>query len=167
MKKFKDNKGREWAIEITVATLKRIRNHLGVDLMKVIEGGELLKRLYADPEFLVDLLFVVCMPQAKEAGITDEAFGEGMAGDCIEAAQAALMEEIIGFCPSPKDRENLRAVWTAAVKGMDKARDVVTSRIQGGALDQIVARAVEIATSSSTPAPESSGSTPDPTPSES
>ena len=39
MRTFKDNGGREWTVEITVATLKRVRGLTGTDLMQVVEGA--------------------------------------------------------------------------------------------------------------------------------
>ena len=102
MKSFTDNKGRTWTLEVTVATVKRVRALCKVDLYSIVEldknnkpSAELLERLSSDPVLLVDVLFAVCKPQADKLGITDEDFGESMAGDAIEHATTALLEEII------------------------------------------------------------------------
>jgi hypothetical protein len=50
-----------------------------------------------------------------------------MAGDAIEAATTAVLEELISFCPSPRDRANLGRVLQAT-KVMDKARDLTEKR---------------------------------------
>ncbi len=147
MHTFKDNQGREWTIEITVAAIKRVRGLAGVDLMEVLEGSNgLIERLVRDPVLLCDVIYAACKPQADERQISDEAFGASMAGDAIEHATAALLEELVDFCPSPRDRANLGRVLMATREVMDKARDVVERRIDelidGGALERAVLEAV-------------------------
>ena len=106
MKTFTDNTGRTWTLSVTVGTIKRVRALCGVDLANIItmESGKtpnvgLLERLAADPVLLVDVLFAVCKPEADTKGITDEEFGRAMAGDVIELAATALLDEIIDFFP--------------------------------------------------------------------
>lgn len=147
MRTFKDNQGREWTVEITVAAIKRVRGLAGVDLMEVLEGSNgLIEKLVRDPVLLCDVIYAACNPQADERQITDEAFGASMAGDAIEHATAALLEELVDFCPSPRDRANLGRVLMATREVMDKARDVVERRIDelidGGALERAVLEAV-------------------------
>lgn len=173
MRTFKDNGGREWTVEVNVAALKRVRGLVGVDLMQVVEGtGGLIERLIRDPVLLCDVVFAVCRTEAETRGVPDEEFGRAMAGDAIEHATAALLEELVSFCPSPRDRRNLGRVLTATRGVMDKARDLVERKIdrliEGGELDRIA----ESATSSDVPpptpgtpsgaAPASSASTPGP-----
>ncbi len=147
MHTFKDNQRREWTVEITVAAIKRVRGLAGVDLMEVLEGSNgLIERLVRDPVLLCDVIYAACKPQADERQITDETFGASMAGDAIEHATAALLEELVDFCPSPRDRANLGRVLVATREVMDKARDVVERRIDelidGGALERAVLEAV-------------------------
>jgi len=147
MRTFKDNQGREWTVEITVAAIKRVRGLAGVDLMEVLEGSNgLIEKLVRDPVLLCDVIYAACKPQADEREVADEAFGASMAGDAIEHATAALLEELVDFCPSPRDRANLGRVLKATREVMDKARDVVERRIDelidGGALERAVLEAV-------------------------
>lgn len=147
MRTFKDNQDREWTVEITVAAIKRVRGLAGVDLMEVLEGSNgLIERLVRDPVLLCDVIYATCKPQADERQVSDEAFGASMAGDAIEHATAALLEELVDFCPSPRDRANLGRVLKATREVMDKARDVVERRIDelidGGALERAVLEAV-------------------------
>lgn len=147
MRAFKDNSGREWSIEITVAAIKRVRGLAGIDLMEVLEGSNgLIEKLVRDPVLLCDVIYAACKPQADERQVSDEAFGASMAGDAIEHATAALLEELVDFCPSPRDRANLGRVLKATREVMDKARDVVERRIDelidGGALERAVLEAV-------------------------
>lgn len=164
MRQFKDNAGRTWTVDINVATLKRVRGLTGVDLMQVIEGT-LIEKLIRDPVLLCDVVYAVCKPEADVAKVSDEEFGKAMAGDAIEAATTAVLEELVGFCPSPRDRANLGRVLQATRKVMDRARDLVEKKLDSGELDRLADRLLSgeaTAGSSSTSAPESSASTPAP-----
>ena len=165
MRQFKDNAGRIWTVDINVTTLKRVRGLTGVDLMQVIEGT-LIEKFIRDPVLLCDVVYAVCKPEADSAKVSDEEFGKAMAGDAIEAATGAVLDELISFCPSPRDRANLGRVLQATNRVMEKARDVTEKRIETltseGELDKLVNRLLETSGRSSTSAPEPSASTPGP-----
>jgi len=133
MKTFKDNAGRTWQVAMNVTAAKRVRSVLGVDLLQFgSESGKpedhLFTRLHTDPCFLVDVLYVVCLTEAEAKGVSDEQFGEAMAGDAIDQATQALLEEIVDFCPSPRDRERARRVLAQANTMIDRAQDVLDRR---------------------------------------
>ena len=173
MRTFKDNAGRQWSVEINVAALKRVRGLTGTDLMQVIEGT-LIEKLIRDPVLLCDVVYAICKPEAdtRTPPVSDEEFGKAMAGDAIEAATTAVLEELVSFCPSPRDRANLGRVLQATNRVLDKARNLTEKRIETltseSELDRLVNRMVpplpEPLTpgSSSTSAPEPSDSTPGP-----
>jgi hypothetical protein len=91
-----------------VDAIKRVKGLLDVNLLES-------RRRHADravdprPVLLCDVIYVVCKPQADEQNVSDEDFGRAMAGDAIEHATRALLEELVGFSPSPRDRANLHA----------------------------------------------------------
>lgn len=159
MRQFKDNAGRTWTVDINVATLKRVRGLTGVDLMQVIEGT-LIEKFIRDPVLLCDVVYAVCKPEADSAKVSDEEFGKAMAGDAIEAATGAVLDELISFCPSPRDRANLGRVLQATTKVMERARDLVQKKLDSGELDRLADRLLATAGGSSGSAPESSASTP-------
>jgi len=164
MRSFKDNQGRQWSVEINVTAIKRVRGLTGEDLMQVIEGT-LIEKLIRDPVLLCDVVYAICKPEADTRSVSDEEFGKAMAGDAIEAATTAVLEELVGFCPSPRDRANLGRVLQATRKVMDRARDLVEKKLDSGELDRLADRLLSgepTAGSSSTSAPESSASTPAP-----
>ena len=161
MKVFKDNAGREWTVEINVAALKRVKSLTGVDLLGVLDGT-LIERLIRDPVLLCDAVYAICKPQADERSVTDEDFGRAMAGDAIEHATEALLEELVSFCPSPRDRANLGRILKATREVMDKARDIVEARLDSGALEKAAEEALQTLGDSSGSAPESPASTPPP-----
>ena len=167
MRSFKDNQGRQWSVEINVTAIKRVRGLTGEDLMQVIEGT-LIEKLIRDPVLLCDVVYAICKPEADTRNVSDEEFGKAMAGDAIEAATTAVLEELVGFCPSPRDRANLGRVLQATRKVMDRARDLVEKKLDSGELDRLADRLLSegvgeaTAGSSSTSAPASSASTPVP-----
>ena len=109
MKSFTDNLGRTWTLVVNVAAIKRVRALCGVDLNAIVEidknnnpTAELLERLSTDPVLLVDVLYAVCKPECEQKGVTDEDFGAAMAGDAIEQATSALLDEVVDFFPTAK-----------------------------------------------------------------
>ena len=101
MKTFKDNEGRTWTVAVNIATVKRVKTLLSVNLLDAIEG-KLIEKLATDPILLCDVIYVVCKPEADQNNITDEQFGKAMAGDAIEHATVALLEELVDFFPNAK-----------------------------------------------------------------
>lgn len=128
MQTFRDNAGRTWAVSVDVAAIKRVRALAGFDLLSVMDG-KAVDRLIADPVLLCDVLCAVCRPEAERLGVTDEDFGRAMAGDAIEHATQALLEELISFCPNPRDRKRLRKFVTTMWTTMEKARDVLERKL--------------------------------------
>jgi hypothetical protein len=103
VRNFIDSSGRVWVVDVSVATIKRVRTLTGVNLLEVIQG-ELIEQLSSDPILLADCLYAVCQPQAVREGVSDEAFGQSLAGDVIDRATTALLEGLIEFFPEPKRR---------------------------------------------------------------
>src|SRR5262245_66052332 len=101
MKTFSDNAGRIWTLQINVDAIKRVRDLAEVNLLEVVEG-KLLERLISDPVLLCDVIYSVCKPEADAKQVSDEDFGRAMAGDAIEAATTALLEELVGFFPQAR-----------------------------------------------------------------
>ena len=167
MKTFRDNDGRSWNLTLNVYAVKKVRDLLGVDLLDL--GGEtptkekpgLLYRLIADPVLLVDVLYVVCKGQADQAGVTDEQFGQAMAGDVIDAATKAFLEELADFTPSPRDRARARKVIDATWNLIDRAQDLLDAKAEKE-LPAAIESALSVLGSSSTSSPDSSASSPAP-----
>ena len=160
MKTFTDNTGRTWTLSVTVGTIKRVRALCGVDLANIItmESGKtpnvgLLERLAADPVLLVDVLFAVCKPEADAKGITDEEFGRAMAGDAIELAATALLDEIIDFFPEakgvpedPRCKPPLRGAKQAGADGTSRGSGIRRKNRSGPrSLDDLILRLAGIA----------------------
>jgi biotin synthase-related radical SAM superfamily protein len=160
MKSFSDNAGRTWTIAINVDAIKRVRGLLDVDLLEVVEG-KLIEKLIRDPVLLCDVVYAVCKPEADAKGVSDEEFGRAMAGDAIDHATKALLEELVDFSPSPRDRANLGRVLEKTWAVMDRARDVIEARLSDGEIEKAVEQALANVGVSSGAAPASPASSPD------
>ena len=100
MRVFNDADGRAWNLDVTLPEIKRVKERLGVQVLDLADvKGELFQRATGDVIFLVDLLYVLCEPQAGAAKIDDEQFGRAMRGDAIEEATDALFLAIADFFP--------------------------------------------------------------------
>lgn len=175
MKTFVDNAGRTWTVAINVDAIKRVRDLAQVNLLEVIEG-KLLERLIGDPVLLCDVIYSVCKPEADAKTITDVDFGRAMAGDAIDGATTALLEELVDFFPQGRRRvlskalAKLRKFETAALSAVETRLDSpeLERRLAAdlAALDEEAGAAALIPPgNSSGNAPESSPSTPAPAPS--
>lgn len=136
MQTFTDNTGQTWSLTINVDAIKRVRGLLDVDLMQAIDG-KLLERLVTDPVLLCDVVYALCKPEADAKSITDEQFGQAMAGDAIDAATTSLLEELVGFFPQAK-RQVLRKALDKLKVLETKVFDAVTARLDSGEIDRML-----------------------------
>ena len=128
MKTFVDNAGRTWTVAVNVGAVKRVRDLTQVNLLEVIEG-KLLEKLIGDPVLLCDVIFSICKPEADAKSISDIDFGRAMAGDAIDGATTALLEDLVDFFPQAKRRvlakalAKLRKLETAALMAVETRLD--------------------------------------------
>jgi len=141
MKSFMDSTGRAWSLAINVDAVKRVKALVNVDLLQAVEG-KLIEQLVSDPILLCDVVYVLCKPQADQLGVSDEDFGRAMAGDAIEQATSAMLEELVDFFPSRR-----RALLTKAVGKFRTLQETVISaaeaRLDSGMIEKRLA--VELA----------------------
>ena len=154
MKSFTDNTGRTWTLAVTVGTIKRVRALCDVDLANIIniDGTtpkvDLLERLGRDPVLLVDVLCAAVKPEADAKGVTDQEFGQAMAGDAIEMATTALLDEVIDFFPETK-RKVFRKILDATRRFETKGKAALQALLDDPALDgKIDAALAQLMTSS-------------------
>jgi hypothetical protein len=161
MKSFTDNVGRVWTVNVNVGTVKRVRALCNVDIASIVtmetDGKpkiELLERLANDPVLLVDVLYAVCKEEADAKNVSDEEFGRAMAGDSIEKATAALLDEIIDFFPEAK-RRVFAKILAATRRFQEKTKEELAKLLDDPALDGKIDAALEQLTLSSSNLPES------------
>ena len=125
MQKFVDRAGRIGIVDIDNTTLRRVKTLTGVHLLEAIDG-DLITRLSTDPLLLGDVLYAICKPQADQPQITDEAFGEGLAGNSIDDATGALLEALINYFPESRRRllrkaaEKQKLIETRGLSAIEK-----------------------------------------------
>ena len=146
MQTFRDNAGRTWTVAIDIAAIKRVRSLLDIDLLEVLPGkgvpGRGLGIVDRDPVLFVDILYVLCKPEADRAGVTDEEFGRGLGGDALHAASEAFTEAFISFCPNPRDRKRLRRAVDQMSAMLEKARDSMDSTLESRVAQAVNSRLV-------------------------
>ena len=123
MRTFNDNAGRTWVLSVNVDSIRRVKALLGVNLLDAV-GGDLVERLAADPILLCDVIYVLCKPQADQEKVSDQDFGRSMAGDAIEHATTALLDDLVDFFPGQRRR--------LLAKGMDRMRSLETAAVKMG-----------------------------------
>ena len=160
MKSFTDNLGRTWTLVVNVATIKRVRALCGVDLNAIIEVEDgkpetrLLEKLSTDPVLLVDVLYAVCQPECDRRQVTDEDFGSAMAGDAIDLATSALLDEIIDFFPDAK-RQAFRKILSATRRFEEIAKKRLSEALADSAFEDKIVSELERLTGWSQNAPAS------------
>jgi len=167
MRTFRDTEGRDWQVTVNVRTVKEVRSALGVDLadaVTVAKDGtvraDLVERIAGDPCLLADILWVICREDAKGRGVSDVGFGRALAGDVIERATEALLDELVDFFPGAKRLFLRKAVEVARRYAGESAKALETA-LASPEFDARLKDALNSATSS----PASSGPTPVPSPS--
>lgn len=160
MKSFTDNLGRTWTLVVNVATIKRVRALCGIDLNSIVEvedgrpSARLLERLSGDPVLLVDVLYAVCKPECDQKNISDEEFGAAMAGDAVESATNALLEETVDFFPEAK-RLAFRKILTASRRFGEQAKKRLAALVSDSAFEDRLVSELERLTGLSPNAPAS------------
>ena len=108
MQQFKDKTGQTWAVDITVGSLKTIREATGIklgDLYAKDTGlGDLI---YAEPEKLGALLWVLVEEQADAMKLTEEQFVKRLNGESLNAAISAILAACANFFRSGKTAKTL------------------------------------------------------------
>ena len=158
MKQFTDNKERSWTLSLNIATAKKVKDAVGFDLLSE-DVGEMVGRLAVDCALLCDVIFVLVSDQAERNNITDIDFGESMAGESIEGATKALLDEIVDFFPPRK-----RSILRLALDKMEEAESLMMTRaedlIRKKTAEEIVDEVMD--GGSSSPSPDLSASIPSP-----
>lgn len=148
MTNFTDAKGRSWSLSVTVQTLRQVRARCDINLTDIIllRPGErpdtsLLERLANDPILLVDVLYAILEDEAEARQVDEKMFGEAMAGDAIEAATAALLDEVIAFFPQAK-RLTLQRLMAVSRRFAEEQKKALQTLLDSPALEKEVVQAL-------------------------
>jgi hypothetical protein len=114
--KFTDANGREWALRVDTAAIRRARAG-GVDLSNPEKH---LEALFTDHLTLCDCLWSCVAKTAQDAGISQEEFESRIRGEVIESARDALLAAVIDFFHGQR-KELLEATIQATRKELHDA----------------------------------------------
>lgn len=119
MRLFTDSRGTQWRIDITLGTLEDIQSEMGINLIDEPDS------IPEDPRKIAGLLWITCMDQAKELGISPQDFGKRLGGKVIKDAYDSWMKEYSDFFGhlSPARGRAIAALW-------DQAQEVEEVRAQ-------------------------------------
>lgn len=160
MRSFTDTTGRSWNLTVTVLTVKRVREATDVLLTALFDDKcTLLAELSGDLIKLVDVLWVVCEGQAKEAGITPEQFAEGLGGDSLGQAGEALVRATADFFTSPEQRRALHKLLDTMTETARQFTEKTAAMVDELDPSQLAENCLDFVTSgqakpASTPIPE-------------
>ena len=128
MQKFKDINGREWSIELNIATIRKLRKEThgveGFEDFDILDYAGVLTKIN-DPIFAADLLYMTCRDQLDDAGVDDEAFGRSLKGRALFDATAAFLAEYVDFFPEPTVAEKIATVIQKTREAQTKLADVI------------------------------------------
>ena len=99
MAKFTDKTGQEWSVAITAAELRRVKQLLGIKLDQAVHD-DTPANIEGDAALAVDVVYLLCKPQADERKIGDEDFGRLLDEDAFVKAKDALWEALAEFYPT-------------------------------------------------------------------
>jgi hypothetical protein len=166
MKTFRDVQEREWTVEVNVAALKRVKDSTDVDLTRLVDPeADVISKLSEDVFLLFDVICALLKPQLEKHGLSAEEFGAGLDEESTEKAATALFEGIIDFFREDKRTLLKRAfskVKAAAESSQSEALNRAMKEVESETFDEAIRAAMS--GGSSTSSPESSVSTPAPSP---
>ena len=139
MATFTDNQGRAWAVSVDINAARRVRARLSFDLLDVQEGMSALAR---DPILLVDVLYVVCKPQADERSVSKEGFGDLFVGDVTVDAVKGLVQGLLDFFPSDR-RALIERLWKATQRAHAEAVKMATGKLDSPLIEQALEGAIQ------------------------
>jgi len=171
MPSFEDTEKRKWNVDVTITSIKQVKDETGVHLLDDTVGEKLAR----DSILLCDVVFALCKLQADNRKVSDEDFGRAMAGDAIADASTALVESLTDFFQNRQQRENLRRLQqinedateqlhrgiAEKLERLDTSK-AVRKKLDGIDLDALIDSALQTSSESSGSVPESSESTPAP-----
>lgn len=170
MKSFRDTKYREWTLSINVSTLARVRAATGIDLTQVIDLESGVHDRLGDVVTLFGVICAVLRPQLQAAHVSEDELGESLDEEAAEAAGLALFEATLDFFQTAK-RQVLGPAFRKVIELKRARREQATAAIRAAIEAPEFLTNVEAAMNGSmsggsfTASPESSVSTPAPSPS--
>ena len=175
MPQFKDSENRTWNVNINVLDVRYLRVEMGLNIAE----SESLHLLFDDEERQYEVLWALVSKQAKELGVDEVGFAN-IFTTCFVPATKALTEALQLFSQQT-GRPELSELIGKILNASTKLRSVIQANLRSPKFDQVLNKLLVeeekrmdkamdqllMDTSSSGESPESSGSIPSPSPTES
>ena len=132
MRSFKDCKGADWDVEVTLGSLSLVSARTGIDLRHLVTEEHATLSELADPAKLFAVLTTLTESQRTQRGINDEAFGALLNdAELAEHALIAVTRATIDFFPSRS-----RPLMHQAFETVKRAGEAIRTRaIQAAELE--------------------------------
>lgn len=122
MKTFKDINGKEYSLQLTIGTVKRLRNTINFDILNLFPSSEgndrhVVFEIYDDDVLAVSVAYHA-LGESVGKDTTEDQFLEKFDGECASKLKEALLEEIRLFFLKSKRKEVAEAMtkWMEAKK---------------------------------------------------
>lgn len=117
---FTDKLGREWSLELSIGLIESIKRDALADIDTLLtKPEEFGKLLLLQPKKLAEILWVICLDQAVERGISPEDFGKLLNRATIDSATNGFIEAILDFYPRQSAGRVMRNNLPALLEQMD------------------------------------------------
>lgn len=89
---FTDTKGRAWDLTFSVGLAMELRDKLGLDVDKIVDGsGDFVKKIVENNYLFIGALELATNEQRERLGITRQDFLSALDGDTLDRAFDALL----------------------------------------------------------------------------
>ena len=138
MAHYQDKTGYDWPVNFTVKTLKKIREQVktkegkSFDLLNISDQST-IQNLVSDPVLLVELLWVIEQPLAKENGKSYDEFQNAHTGNVLLEAVTAVSEALADFFPSLEGlavREAIQSLKHQREKALTELQKTLALQVQ-------------------------------------
>lgn len=120
MTRFKDSKGREWSLSLSVGMVEKVKEDADFDMDELLQKPEAVALvLMRSPKVLAQVLWVMIEDQAKSLGVEPRDFGFSLDRESLDRGADALMEEWILFYPRSSAGKAIAGRWPELRTKMD------------------------------------------------
>lgn len=133
MRSFKTKDGTEWAVDVTVGTVKRCLDETGLKLTDLFATDKRVDSFFSDDVQFCLVLAAVVRPQLEERKKTTDEFLSVIDGTCIEQAVEALIGEVADFFQEPRKgllKKMLAKYQAAHVKVRDEGLAEIEKKME-------------------------------------
>ena len=142
MANFKDGKGREWPVEITVESISRVRTLTGVDLFKIDKPRDpanpklpLFSELASDIGLLIGVVFALVKPTSEARSIQEADLGAEIGGEALNDITIAFWSSVANFFQ--RSRPDLAAAARKQMEINKALVKVATDHVEAMDIDAI------------------------------